>query len=299
MEPVYLLQSNEHVLLCAGFKQWLQTLGYADSSVYSLPKHAQEFLHYQEQQGKHSLQQLVAGDAVAFIEVLKTRTGIRSRRGHSNNHINKYIQALQLFSSYVRQTGKSGIGFTLKRLEEDRNTPVWLTVGEVQALYGATDDSVLGIRAPAMLAVYYGCGLRLNEGASLEVKDVLRERGLLYVRKGKGYKERYVPISGLSGELLALYIDYARPQLLQKATEKLFIGANKGVALLDQSLYVRIKQLEKKARIRKNIGTHTLRHSIATHLLQSGMELEQIQEFLGHAVLDSTQIYTHLVNDVL
>jgi integrase/recombinase XerD len=297
MEMTYLLHSNEHVGLCASFKNWLQLLGYGGSSVYNLPRHVQEFLHYQEQQGKSSLGQLVASDAAAFIDQLKMRTGIRTGRGYSAGHINKYIQALQLFSRYTRQTGKTGIGFQLARLEASRSKPVWLTIAEVQALYRATDDSMLGIRDRAMLAVFYGCGLRLNEGASLDVRDVLRERGLLYVRKGKGYKERYVPISGLSGELLALYIDYARPQLLQKVTERLFIGVNKGVALTRQSLYVRIKQLAKKARIMKSIGTHTLRHSIATHLLESGMELERIREFLGHAVLDSTQVYTHLVNE--
>lgn len=299
MEMVYLLHSNEHTLLCAGFKNWLQLLGYADSSVYNLPRHVQEFLHYQEQQGKRSLQQLAAGDAATFIDMLQLRTGIRTGRGYSSAHINKYIQALQLFSRYVRDTGKTGIGFSLERLEDRRSKPAWLTVGEVQALYRVTDDSALGIRDRAMLAVFYGCGLRLNEGASVEVSDVLTERGLLYVRKGKGYKERYVPVSGRGYELLQLYIDHGRPQLLQSVTEMLFIGANKGIGLTKQSLYIRIKQLAKKACIMKNIGTHTLRHSIATHLLQSGMELEQTQEFLGHGQLDSTQIYTHLVNDVL
>jgi len=299
MEPVYLLHSNEHTLLCAGFKAWLQLLGYADSSVYNLPRHVQEFLHYQEQQGKSSLQQLAAGDATAFIDMLQLRIGIRTGRGYSSAHINKYIQALQLFNRYVRDTGKTGIGFSLERLEDNRSKPAWLRVGEVQGLYRVTDDSALGIRDHAMLAVFYGCGLRLNEGASLEVSDVLRERGLLYVRKGKGYKERYVPVSGRGYELLQFYIDHGRPQLLQSATEMLFIGANKGIGLTKQSLYIRIKQLAKKAGIMKNIGPHTLRHSIATHLLQNGMELEQIQEFLGHGQLDSTQIYTHLVNDVL
>lgn len=299
MEPVYLLHSNEHALLCVGFKSWLQLLGYADSSVYNLPRHVQEFLHYQEQQSKCSLRQLSASDATAFIDMLQLRTGIRTGRGYSSAHINKYIQALQLFSRYVRETGKTGIGFSLERLEDRRNKPTWLTVGEVQALYRVTDDSALGIRDRAMLAVFYGCGLRLNEGASLEVSDMLTERSLLYVRKGKGYKERYVPVSGQAYELLQLYIAHGRPQLLQSATEMLFIGANKGIGLTKQSLYIRIKQLAKKAGIIKNIGTHTLRHSIATHLLQSGMELEQIQAFLGHGQLDSTQIYTHLVNEVL
>jgi site-specific recombinase XerD len=93
-------------------------------------------------------------------------------------------------------------------------------------------------------------------------------------------------------------MDYARPQLLQEhKTEAVFIDANKGRPLTKQSLYIRIKKLVKKACIKKKVGTHTLRHSIATHLLQSGMKLEKIQQFLGHADLDSTQIYTHLINE--
>jgi site-specific recombinase XerD len=92
-----------------------------------------------------------------------------------------------------------------------------------------------------------------------------------------------------------MYIDIGRPQLLQqRVTERLFLDANKGRPMQRQSLYIRIKALAKKAGIKKKVGTHTLRHSIATHLLQSGMRLEQIQQFLGHSTMDSTQIYTHL-----
>ena len=80
-------------------------------------------------------------------------------------------------------------------------------------------------------------------------------------------------------------------------TEAVFIDANKGRPMQKQSLYIRIKALVKRAKIKKKVGTHTLRHSIATHLLQSGMTLEKIQQFLGHADLDSTQIYTHLKNE--
>ncbi|WP_142688500.1 tyrosine-type recombinase/integrase [Chitinophaga polysaccharea] len=299
METVYVLHSNEHVLLCAGFKQWLETVNYAECSVYNLPRYVGGFLYYQEQRGKMGLQQLTAADASSYIDHLKMQTGIRTGRGYSAGHINKYVQALQLFSRYLRETSKSGIGFNLEWLEDSRNKPVWLTVQEIQQLYEATDDSVLGLRDQAILAVFYGCGLRLNEGAGLEVGDVVTDRRLLYVRKGKGYKERYVPMAGGSYEQLRLYIEHGRPQLLQTSSQMLFIGANKGRGLTKQSLYVRIKGLAKKAGLIKNIGTHTLRHSIATHLLQSGMSLEQIQDFLGHEVLDSTQIYTHLVNDML
>jgi len=296
MDKVYLLHSDEYKLLQEGFREWLQTLGYATSSVTNLPRHVREFLHYQEQNGKRSLVQLQAPDASLFIEQLKATIGPRTGRGYSNNHINKYIQALKLFSSYLRQTGRTGIGFTLALLKDPRNKPEWLTRSEIRQLYEATQDDVLGIRDRAMLAVYYGCGLRLSEGAALTLSDVLADSKLLYVRKGKGYKQRYVPMAGRVYGEIRLYIEEGRPQLLQGPTDRLFIGAGSGKPLDKQSLYVRIKRLVSIAELTKRVGTHTLRHSIATHLLQSGMTLEKIAEFLGHSSLDSTQLYTHLVH---
>jgi site-specific recombinase XerD len=292
------LKSSEYLLLLQSFKEWLELLNYSPLSIPGLTGSIRDFLYFQEQKEKISLIQLEATDASEFIRHLQQQTGERTRRPFSTGHINKQVQALQLFSRYIRETGKSNTGFVLERLEETRGKPTWLTKPEIQALYEVTGDSVLGIRDGAMLAVYYGCGLRLNEGASLELRDILRDRKLLHVRKGKRYKERYVPVAAKSYEALRLYMDYARPQLLQQyKTEALFIDANKGHPIDKQSLYVRIKQLVKKARIKKKVGTHTLRHSIATHLLQSGMKLEKIQEFLGHGDLDSTQIYTHLANE--
>ena len=225
----------------------------------------------------------------SFIELLQAR-GI-----YRNGHINKQIQGLLLLSRYLRETGRSGIGFNLQRLEEYRQKPVWLTKAEVQRLYEITTDDVLGMRDRAMLAVYYGCGLRLNEGASMEVRDIDHGRKVLHVRKGKHYKERMVPIAQRNYEAIRLYLDYSRPELLQgNRSEAFFIGANKGVKMNKGSLYLRIKILVRNAGIGKKAGTHSLRHSIATHLLQSGMKLEQIQQFLGHGDLDSTQLYTHL-----
>ena len=262
-----------------------------------MPRHLAEFLADQEARGKDSLQQLVAGDATAFIEGQQTRIGIRTGRGFSAGHINKYIQSLQLFSRYIRQTGKSGIGFTLELVEGTSATPTWLTRAEIRRLYGVTGEDVLGIRDRAMLSVFYGCGLRLQEGTSLECSDILHDRKMLYVRRGKGYKERYVPIAEKSYLDILVYIEQGRPELLQRPCAVLFLDANKGRPIHKQSLYLRIKGLVHKAGISKEVGTHTLRHSIATHLLQSGMKLERIKDFLGHAALDSTQIYTHLINE--
>jgi site-specific recombinase XerD len=297
MKMSYPLTSDEHQLLQKGFAEWLAVLGYAATSVVMLPRHLQEFLHHQERRGKYGLPQLTATDAKAFIAQQQTRIGLRTGRGFSTGHINKYIQALTLFSRYIRESGKSGVGFTLERLTDSRNTPTWLTRSEIRRLYAATKDDVLGLRDRAMLSVFYGCGLRLLEGASLECSDLLHDQKMLYVRRGKGYKERYVPIAEKSYADLVASIDEARPQLLQGPCAALFLDASKGRPITKQSLYLRIKGLVRKARIAKKVGTHTLRHSIATHLLQSGMTLERIRDFLGHVALDSTQIYTHLINE--
>jgi len=296
MDNIYGLHSAEYQLLQQGFGEWLQTLGYAPVTVTALPRLLQEFLHYQEQGGKPSLGSLQAPDANAFIEHIEVKIGPRSGRGYSAGHINKYIQALKLFNQYIRETGRTGIGFTLVLLDDRRNKPDWLTHREVQRMYEAIQDDVLGIRDRAMLAVYYGCGLRLSEGAALTLRDIIEDRRLVYVRQGKGYKERYVPMAGRNYREIQFYIEEGRPQLVQGPTDRLFIGAGTGRPLDRQSLYIRVKRLVSTAGLTKRISTHTLRHSIATHLLQHGMKLERIAEFLGHSCVDSTQLYTHLVN---
>lgn len=299
MVSICLLQGSSYALLCNSFKQWLQTLGYAATTVYNLPRHVSEYLYWLEQQGNTTIAALTPASANAFITRLQLQTGIRTGRGHSAGHINKYVQALALLGRYLRQTGQGGDGFSLQRLDDGKRLPVWLTVGEVRQLYHVTGSTVLGIRDRAMLAVFYGCGLRLNEGASLAVTDIIADRRLLYVRKGKGYKERYVPLTEQNLLHLQTYLAESRPELLQRSTDSLFLGANTGKGLTKQSLYIRVKQLAENAGIVKNIGPHTLRHSIATHLLQNGVPLEKIQLFLGHESLDSTQLYTHLVNTSL
>jgi site-specific recombinase XerD len=297
MNHLYLLHSDEHKILRQGFAEWLQVLGYASCSVVSMPRHLVEFLQYQESRGKYHLAQLTATDATGFLAYQQTRIGIRTGQGFSAGHLNKYIQALQLFSRYIRQTGKSPVGFTLELLDTPSSLPVWLSRAEIRRLYGAIQDDVLGQRDRAMLAVFYGCGLRLQEGASLDCSDVLHDKRMLYVRRGKGYKERYVPVAEQPYRDIRDYLEQGRPELLQQPCAELFLDANKGRPLGKQSLYLRIKALVRKAGITKEVGTHTLRHSIATHLLQGGMPLERIAAFLGHTVLDSTQLYTHLINE--
>jgi integrase/recombinase XerD len=293
------LQSSQYILLLQSFTEWLQLLNYSEFSIPGLSRTLREFFYYQEATGKLSLEQLTAADANGFIELLQ------AKRIYSSSHINKQIQSLKLFSIYIRETKRSEAAFNLPRLPQQQKKPSWLTKEEIKQIYEAIEENILGIRDKAMMAVYYGCGLRLNEGANLEVSDINQTNKVLHVRKGKHYKERFVPIAEKNFEELKLYIDYARPQILSVGSSPpsgelegaLFLNTHNGKPIGRQMIYLRIKQLAAKADIKKKVGTHTLRHSIATHLLQSGMKLERIQQFLGHGNMDSTQIYTHLLNE--
>ena len=126
-------------------------------------------------------------------------------------------------------------------------------------------------------------------------------RGLIYVRKWKNYKERYVPITPNNLKHIEDYLNKGRKEVLREIDNEkaLFIGQRKN-RVQSQSILKRLKHLQQLSAIsslkKKEIGLHTLRHSIATHLLQAGMELEKISTFLGHSSLESTQVYTHIVN---
>jgi integrase/recombinase XerD len=294
------------------FKEWLDILGYAPSTVYYAPLHVRELLHYLESKDVKDIKQLDSRHIKAHYEKLKERSNARRDGGLSNNHLNKHIQAIRKFTDYLRQVGRLELA-TVPLKNEEANTEkiTVLTEEEVQQLFEATYkpsplkyklspariEAIQG-RDRAMLAVYYGCGLRRNEGVKLNISDVHFDKRLLHVKKGKNYKERFVPISKSSVKHLQEYVYDHRPELLQGGkTDALFLNQS-AQRLGGQTLYLRLKyiqqQTENEELKEKEIGLHTLRHSIATHLLQGHMKLENISRFLGHSSLESTQIYTHL-----
>ena len=149
-----------------------------------------------------------------------------------------------------------------------------------------------------MLTIFYSCGLRRNEVVHLDITDIIFEKSVLHVRKGKGYKQRVVPVTKQSLQHLQNYLYDARPYFCNQKEESFFVTQS-GKRLGGQVMLIRLKQLIQLTGnaelMQKDIHLHTLRHSIATHLLQNGMRLERIKDFLGHGSLDSTQIYTHFL----
>lgn len=281
------------------FKEWLVLLGYAENTVYNMPLFMREFFNWLENEEVKKVEEISAQHVHDFIFHLKDRPHAVHGGKLSSGHINKYHQALVLLSQYVRQTNRGDFTVETQRMPETRHIPDILTTAEVKELYKATDGSVLGLRDKIMLGIFYGCGLRRNEGVQLDVSDIDFKGKLVYVRKGKNYKERYVPANEMTLQHIKDYLDHSRPFLqIKNKIPALFIS-DKGYRARGQSLLIRLRRLNKLAKLDKEIGLHTLRHSIATHLLQSGMKLAHIAKFLGHSSLESTQIYTHIKHEKL
>lgn len=298
------LKTIDFIRLQQGFKDWLATLGYAESTVYGMPRMVQEFLLWLECQKHSQITTITQNNVNQFLDYFKNRPNLRTQGGLSNAHVNKQIDALVKFFIYLKETGQAVLNIELKKIKsEEISERIVLTKQEIEQLYRATDNSLIGIRDRAMLSVYYGCGLRRKEGIHLEVSDVLFERRLLYVRKAKNRYERYVPMNVKCLQDLEMYIYSARNLLLDTSypTETLFIS-ERGKPIDSQSFKCRLQVLKERTNNpdlqNKAFGLHVLRHSIATHLLHAGMELENVALFLGHKSLDSTQIYTHITNEL-
>ena len=291
------LKNQQHIRLEQGYKEWLELTGYAATSVYGMPNYIREFLHYLEQESK-PLETLTPQDINRYFFHLKQRKKQRRTGAISINYLHKHLQAIKQFSRYLRETEQGDFETDIILPEQKRNLKDILTKEEIRQLYTACEASPIGLRDRAMLSIFYGCGLRRNEGVELDTTDFLTEKNMLYVRKGKNYKERYVPITEEIKQDLQEYLVYGRGSYLKDFNNTAFFISERGARITGQSLILRLKRLLSKAEITKEAGLHSLRHSIATHLLQSGMRLQNIARFLGHESLESTQIYTHIVNEL-
>ncbi|MFB9378865.1 site-specific tyrosine recombinase XerD [Kineococcus gynurae] len=187
-----------------------------------------------------------------------------------------------------------------------RRLPHALTVEEVTALLAAAEQvpGPTGLRDRALLELLYGCGARISEVVGLDVDDVAlllsgpsAEDGLIRLR-GKGSKERVVPMGSFARAAVQAYLVRARPALAVRGGPALFLNA-RGSRLSRQSAWAVLQAAAGRAGIERAVGPHTLRHSFATHLLRGGADVRVVQELLGHASVATTQVYTQVTVDTL
>lgn len=172
-----------------------------------------------------------------------------------------------------------------------RHLPDVLTTGEIDRIIAAVDGTTpKEIRDAAMLEVLYSCGLRVSELTSLRIRDLFFGEGYIRVT-GKGDKQRLVPISSTAQERIHRYLEVRRSA--RAGEETLFLN-NRGSSLTRVMIFTILREAARRAGIEKKISPHTFRHSFATHLLEGGASIRQVQELLGHESILTTEIYTHL-----
>ena len=223
-------------------------------------------------------------------------------KGYSPTTVARKIASAKSFFAFLLEEGS----VTQNRAEDlvspkvGRNLPNPLSEAEVERLLEAPMRGTAheARRDKAMLELLYATGMRVSELVSLNIGDVNLPEG--YVRcLGKGSKERLIPIHEEAAAGLANYMDGARSTLKPEDTERALFLNRRGERLTRQGFWVILKEYAEKAGITSSVTPHRLRHSFATHMLRGGASLRQVQEFLGHASISTTQVYTHLTNQHL
>lgn len=295
--------SYKKLLIC--FKQWLEIIGYAPASVYNLPILLQEFFHYLEQNKIECLKEVSSQTVDEYYFYLQNRKHQKREKKLSLGYLNKHQQTLRLFRTYIQNNTSFNLVFNLQTEKNNPEKPIEvLTQSEIQQLFKCTENSPVEdkykLRDLAILVVFYSCGLRRNEAIHLDKKDVIFTKNILQVRQGKNYKERQVPFNEKSHKILKNYLELSRDAFsTSEGNPAFFIGQTRGRlhgVTLAKRLQLMIQSTQNPEIINKNITLHRLRHSIATHLLEKEVPLESIKTFLGHSSLESTQIYTHLID---
>lgn len=280
------------------FTKWLQRLGYAMTTIEGYERQLQTFLAWLSANHIKELSGITQTNLEAYNEFLHQRKNRQKEGGLSSCYIQSHINVIRLLSKYLELTGEQKIFTGNIYVEQGAETPRnILAQNEIKQLYKATDETPNGLRDKAILSLYYGCGLRYSEGIRVEKKHIDYNKQLLYVVPGKNYQSRFIPINERIIKDLQEYETYGKPHFTKEHSIYFLLNL-KGNQPSSSLVGKRLNLLLKKASIEKSICLHGLRHSIATHLLQQGMPLEQISKFLGHTSLDSTQIYTRIVEEV-
>jgi len=296
------VKNRRYETLRQGFKEWLITLGYSDQMVYNHPVYLIEFLCYLEARNIQDIEVAPSGIVKEYFEYLQVRKNKRRAGTLSNTSVNSRIYAVEKFSEYLIKDLGVFLPATIKKLPPNTKPIVVLSQAEIEVLYRSTGSDYLGIRDRAMLSLLYGCGLRSKEVINLDVSDVIFDKNLLYIRQTKNKYERLVPMTQNIKNDLENYLLYSRSYLVRKKpNERSFMVSRRSNRPYGDALRHRLRKLLKMTGIseyKKGVSLHTLRHSIGTHLLQKGMKLDDIRQFLGHLSLESTQIYTHIVHEL-
>ena len=269
------------------FRRELLNLGYSNTAVNNYPKYAQNILDYI----KETPQKITDYHIKNYYEYLKTKPNKRRKGTISESHIYSQLLAIKLYFEYLERTRTIKQNpYNLRIKQPTKKERIIFTQEEIKTLYQNCDN----LLETTILNLCYGCGLRRTEVILLDIKDINFEQKLLFIRKGKGKKRRVIPLTESIVKDLKNYnnqIEIYRKEKLQN-----FLINELGNPITGNTIYITFKRILKRTQKidYQNYCLHSLRHSIATHLLENEMSIEMVRDFLGHTQLGTTQVYTRI-----
>lgn len=269
----YSFPSPEGIAHIEKFKQWMRSKRYSESTIGTYSEALKSFLIFYREK---PIAEITNEDVIIYNNDYILKNNL------SASYQNQIVNAIKLFFKTIRET-KIDVD-KIHRPKRAKLLPNVLSKEEVKLILNAHSN----IKHKTMLSLIYSCGLRRSELLNLKPADIDSKRGIVIIRQSKGKKDRIAPLSPKILEMLRdYYIGY-------KPKTWLFEGQNENTKYDERSLSNVLKQALTKSRISKPVSLHWLRHSYATHLLESGTDLRYIQELLGHSSSKTTEIYTHV-----
>lgn len=269
--------------------------GLAKNTTESYRRDLVKFTNFLDKTGLSSLDRVKRSDITDFLMGQKDKNLTATT-------LSRNLVAIKMWFRYLAREKliKEDVTGIIESPKIWKKLPDALSVDEVEAFITAPNlKDPQGIRDRAFLELLYATGMRVSEAAGVQLKDLNMDLGVIKCM-GKGQKERIVPLGNKAKEAITRYLEKVRPGLIKKNPAQPNIFVNRfGGSISRQSLWSIVKANAAKARIKKKLTPHTLRHSFATHLLERGADLRIVQELLGHANISTTQIYTHINKDRL
>ena len=271
--PFQIVPSEEGILQIEKFKQWMRSRRYSESTITTYTEALKSFLVFYREK---PIVEITNEDVIVYNNdyILKNKL--------SASYQNQIVNAIKLFFQTIRET-KMMVD-KIHRPKRAKLLPNVLSKEEIKLILNAHSN----IKHKMMLSLIYSCGLRCGELLALKPAHIASKRNIVLLKNSKGQKDRIVPLSPFILEMLREYYKLFKPKTY------LFEGQNIGYPYDARSLQLILKQALQKTGITKPATLHWLRHSYATHLLESGTDLRYIQELLGHSSSKTTEIYTHV-----
>ena len=273
------------------YKRHLDILGLNPQTTQARYLYLKEFFSWLEKLQILQIQYITTVEIAKYYDYLLQRKSARTGQNIKQKSIYDHMRNLQQYLGYLLELGiiKTSPASHLKfRNPTEKVERIIFTQSEIQELYKASND-----QEKAILNLAYGCGLRVHELGLLTKEDIRTNENLVIVQKGKNSKRRIIPINTKVSQELQSFLEKSENPIFKNNKQRKMQEWTFNKILKELIAKTNFGQKFTTEEINK-IGIHTLRHSIATHLLENGMKLEQVQTFLGHSHIESTEIYTHI-----